>query len=569
MLSNLQITDYALIENINIEFKRGLNIITGETGAGKSILIDALGLLLGERASTDIIRKGSKKAIVEGIFNVQSNKKIESLLVDNDIDIEPELIVRREVSLKGSNRCFLNDIPVKLNLIKEAGDLLVDLHGQHEHQSLLRSETHIEVLDEFGGYSELLSEFTHKKNTLISLLSNLRDLQNKVAQLRKKRDLFLFQIKEIDTVNPEAGEDDKLEHELIILENSEQLLEKTTNAFNLLYEGDNPIYDNFGDVQNILVELKKIDNSFAEKCEEADSIMAMLNDIVEFIRDYRDRIDLEPDRLEEMRRRLNAINSLKKKFGGSLNSVLDYREKIGGEVDLADNFSDKINSLKSEIDAARIETGKAAVDLSKQRRITAGKIEKEIVEILSNLGIADAVFKVSFENERVTESTQNYLVIEEKKYKFNSNGYDVVEFLISTNLGESPKQLAKIASGGEISRVMLALKSLLAKNDKLPLLIFDEIDTGVSGRIAQMVGQAIKGLSKFHQLIAITHLPQIASLADHHYGVEKRKIGERIVSTIRELIDDERIEEIAKLLSGEKVTEAGMESAKELINSKN
>ncbi len=568
MLSTLQIKDYALIENINIEFNRGLNIITGETGAGKSILIDALGLLLGERASTEIIRKGSKKAIVEGIFNVSNNEKIKNLLEKNEIEIEPELIVRREVSLKGSNRCFLNDTPVKLNVIKDVGNLLVDLHGQHEHQSLLRTETHIEMLDEFGDYPESLEQFSRRRKTLAGLLKEFKELQERETQLREKKDLYNFQIKEIDAVAPEAGEDESLEQELRILENSEKLLEKTNLIYDMLFEGENPIYDNLVEVQNLLNELRKIDKSFDEKFEEAVSASTLVNDISEYVRDYRDRIDLEPDRLEEMRRRLNSINLLKKKFGGTLDGVLTHREKIAGEIEIAENFTEKISDLKRKIEEARKSAGETANELSKLRKSAAQKLESELLNILSDLGISDADFKVEISQTEVTEGTDNYLIIDKKKYKFNLFGCDKVEFMISTNLGESPKPLTKIASGGEISRIMLSLKSVLAKNDKLPLLIFDEIDTGVSGKIAQKVGRAIKSLSQFHQLIAITHLPQIAGLADHHYAVEKRKSGERIVSTIRELGEEEKVQEIAKLLSGDKITEAGILSAKELIDSK-
>ncbi len=568
MLSTLQIKDYALIENINIEFNRGLNIITGETGAGKSILIDALGLLLGERASTEIIRKGSKKAIVEGIFNVSNNEKIKNLLEKNEIEIEPELIVRREVSLKGSNRCFLNDTPVKLNVIKDVGNLLVDLHGQHEHQSLLRTETHIEMLDEFGDYPESLEQFSRRRKTLAGLLKEFEELQERETQLREKKDLYNFQIKEIDAVAPEAGEDESLEQELRILENSEKLLEKTNLIYDMLFEGENPIYDNLVEVQNLLNELRKIDKSFDEKFEEAVSASTLVNDISEYVRDYRDRIDLEPDRLEEMRRRLNSINLLKKKFGGTLDGVLTHREKIAGEIEIAENFTEKISDLKNKIEEARKSAGETANELSNLRKSAAQKLESELLNILSDLGISDADFKVEISQTEVTEGTDNYLIIDKKKYKFNLFGCDKVEFMISTNLGESPKPLTKIASGGEISRIMLSLKSVLAKNDKLPLLIFDEIDTGVSGKIAQKVGRAIKSLSQFHQLIAITHLPQIAGLADHHYAVEKRKSGERIVSTIRELGEEEKVQEIAKLLSGDKITEAGILSAKELIDSK-
>lgn len=565
MLSSLQIKDYALIENIHIEFGKGLNIITGETGAGKSILIGALGLLLGNRASTEVVRKGSKKSIVEGIFDVKDNAKIDKLLKENEIEKEPELIVRREVSLKGSNRCFLNDTPVTLALIKEVGDLLVDLHGQHEHQSLLRTETHIEVLDDFGDISGLLNQFREERSKLSKQISNLKYLCEKEETIKEKRELYAFQIKEIDAVNPEQGEEEKLEEELNILENSERLLELTTAIFDTLYEGEHSVYDGLVAVQQQISELAGIDKSFGEKEEECNSALAQIEDIANFVRSYKEQVNLDPDRLNEIRQRLASFNMLKKKYGGTIDKVIAHREKIGAEFDLAENFSGKIEELKAELNQQRKVCGEIAKELSAKRKVIAGEISKEVVKSLTYLGIGDAVFEVKINRTEVDNSTENYIIEGGKNYKYNSRGYDEVEFYISTNLGEDPKPLAKVASGGEVSRIMLSLKTVLAKNDKLPLLIFDEIDTGVSGRIGQKVGHTLKELASYHQIIAITHLPQIAGLADIHFIVEKEKVDSRIVSKIRKLADDDRVREVAKLLSGEEVTEASLSGARELM----
>ncbi|MGE5400022.1 MAG: DNA repair protein RecN [Ignavibacteriales bacterium] len=565
MLKSLQIQDYALIEKIFIEFGKGLNIITGETGAGKSILIDAMGLLLGERASTEIVRKGAAKSVVEGIFDVEGNQKVKAVLEENDIDFQSELIMRREVSLKGSNRCFLNDTPVTLALIKDVGNLLVDLHGQHEHQSLLRTETHIEMLDEFGNYGKFLEEYASSYHKLSSLLNQLRSLKEKEELLKEKKELYGFQIKEIDAVSPEEEEDTRLHDELKILENAERLLESTNGIYQNLYESENAVYDQLVDIRNQLQEMARIDKTFSEAEGECQSVLALINDIAEFVRSYKNKIDLEPERLEEVRERISAITMLKKKYGGSLQSVIQYRSRIGEEYSLAENFTENINSLQQEISRSREACGSAAARISKKRKETARVIESEVVKSLSYLGISNAVFKVIINQPPADKDSESYIVAEGRHYKYNPMGFDEVEFFISTNLGEDPKPLAKVASGGEISRVMLALKSILAKNDRLPLLIFDEIDTGVSGRIAQKVGQTLKSLAAFHQIISITHLPQIAGMADQHFAVVKGVHGDRVVSKISRLNDDERVREVAKLMSGEEITEASLKGAKELM----
>ena len=566
MLKSLLIKDYALIENIEVNFERGLNIITGETGAGKSILIDAMGLLLGERASTEEVRKGSDKSIVEGIFDAVGNKKIKILCDGNEIDFNDELIVRREVSLKGTNRCFLNDTPVTLNLIKEVGNLLVDLHGQHEHQSLLRTETHIEMLDSFANLESDLDEYKISYHNLTELLKELRELLEKETLLKEKKELYQFQINEIDLVSPLPDEEEKLLQELQILENSEKLLKLASDIYAALYEDENSIQDQLGSIKNKITEIERIDKSFSESHSNFESAVALLNEISSFVRNYKEKVELEPEHLEEVRERLGSIVLLKKKYGGSVKAVIDYRKKIGSEFDLAENFSQRISALQKQIDSLRKECGTKAKELSLKRKSASKKIEKEIKESLKYLGISDGQFQVKIQNETAQKDTELFIVSDGKNFRAGSNGFDEVEFFISTNLGEDPKPLVKVASGGEISRIMLALKSILAKSDRLPILIFDEIDTGVSGRIAQKVGQVLKDLALVSQIIAITHLPQIAALADIHFAVEKKKISDRIVSSIRKLDGDKQVEEVAKLMSGETITEATLNGARELMN---
>jgi len=568
MLKSLQIKDYALIENINVIFNSGLNIITGETGAGKSILIDAMSLLLGERASIEVVRKGSQKSIVEGIFDVTGNKKVINLLKENDIDYMDEMIVRREISLKGSNRCFINDTPVTLNFIKELGYLLVDLHGQHEHQSLLRKETHIEMLDEFAGLENELNEFRNFSKQLRNKLNELNELKHREKLLKEKRDLYEFQIKEIDAVDPQPGEEEELEKELNILENSEKLLQLTSEVFLELYEADESIYDKLGEIKNKITDLSKIDSSFNEKNNEILSALTLLNDVSDFLRSYKDNIDLESNKLSEIRERLTSFVMLKKKYGGSIEKVIEHRKKIGEEFHLIEGFDDKLNSLSNEIVVLRKECGDIAAKLTSKRIMVSKEIKKGVEESLKYLGINEAKFETIFNYDFSRNEDNDYIIVKGKKTKFTNRGVDKVEFHLTTNLGEDVKPLQKVASGGEVSRVMLSLKMILAKSDRLPLLIFDEIDTGVSGRIAQKVGQSLKELSKHHQIIAITHLPQIAGLADHHYFVIKQEKDNRSTTSIKKLNPEERISEVAKLLGGEIITDANLKSAKELMDIK-
>jgi DNA repair protein RecN (Recombination protein N) len=567
MLKSISIRNYAIIDAADTEFEPGLNIITGETGAGKSILIDALGLILGERASNEMIRAGSEKAVVEGAFAVASNVKIQSLLHANNLDEHDVLILRREISVKGQNRCFINDTPVNLAILKEAGDYLVDLHGQHEHQSLLRPATHIEFLDDFGGLDGLLKEYRSSYQALSALFEERRRLKEQEAVLKERRDLYEFQLKEIDAVSPQPGEEETLESELRILENSEKLHEATSRLHQMLYEGEQAVYDQLVLARNQLEDLSGIDRSFEDLRNECASAAAMISEVTKFLQQYNARIEFNPERLEQIRERLGHLSLLKKKYGGTIESILDQRERVAREFALAENFEGEIGKLDASIDEERSRCSAAAQRLSAKRRDLVPKITKSISAELSKLGIAKAEFEVRIQNRPLGEgdSTRAMVKLGRECYLAGPRGIDDVEFYLSTNVGEEPRPLTRIASGGEVSRVMLALKTILAKSERLPLLVFDEIDVGVSGRVAQAVGQSMKSLSRFHQVIAITHLPQIAGLADVHFVVEKVEDGKRAKTQLRKLELEERVEEVARLMSGAEVTDAGLAGARELM----
>ena len=569
MLKNLLIKNYALIEEISVDFSSGLTIITGETGAGKSILIDALGLLLGERASTEMIRTGAEKAIVEGLFDIKMNPRVAEILRSSENDITEELIIRRELTGKGQSRCFVNDSPVSVSLLKEIGDALVDLHGQHEHQSLIHPETHIDFLDDFGGHETTIEDYRNTYRLLSELTSKKRELQAQEAQLKAKKSLYEFQIKEIDAVNPQPGEEEHLESELKILENTEKLSELTNGIYQLLYEAENSARDSLVKARKMVEQLAEIDQSFAESVNEARSAEVIVDELSKHVQHYSSRIEFNPDRLEKIRERLGALSLLKKKYGGTIDLLIEFRSKIGDEFKFAENFEGEIAKLEKDIDALRKTCGEKANVLTTRRKESAKKFEKAILSSIGELGIPKAQFVTSIQ-QRIADSSNHMLAVKigSQLFEASTNGVDQVEFFISTNVGEDPKALVKVASGGEVSRIMLALKGALASSDKTPLLIFDEIDTGVSGRIGQAVGLGLKKLSTHHQVIAITHLPQIAGLADTHFAVEKIEANKKTSTRLRKLETEDRIREVAKLMSGAEVTEAGLKSARELMGIK-
>ena len=568
MLKSLHIKNYALVEELGVDFSSGLVILTGETGSGKSIIIDALGLILGERASSDAVRSGAEKAIVEAVFQTSGNRRLRQLMDENGLEPADELIVRREITTRGQNRCFVADSPVTLALQKQIGDLLVDLHGQHEHQSLLRVETHSAMMDDFGGLDAMVEEFRAARKKLLDIGSELAALRQKERQLAEKKEFYEFQIREIDAVNPQPGEEEKLATELKILENGEKLFAATGGLYGMLYEGEQSIRDQLVIVRNQLQDLAAIDASFADAARECASAEAVVSELARFIQAYNARVEFAPERLEELRDRLGRLALLKRKYGGTVESTIAHRSAVGEELMLAENFDEVLGRLEAELGDARAACAAVAQRLSVKRHDVGRKIDRAIVAELEKLGIKNPRFTTRITQRELGEENgdgTDSIRVGPKTLRLNARGCDDVEFYISTNLGEEEKPLAKVASGGEISRIMLALKSILAKSDRLPVLIFDEIDVGVSGRVAQAVGLSLKSLSGFHQVIAITHLPQIAGLADEHFVVLKTEKGGRTQTTIRKLSLEQQVEEVAKLMSGAEVTDAGLRGARELM----
>ncbi len=562
MLRSLYIRDYALIEELEVEFGNGLNIITGETGAGKSILLGALKLILGERASTESIRTGAKKAVVEGIFDNTNSTRINKLLEENLLEPSDQIILRRELS-GSQSRAFVNDSPTTLQVIREVASHLIDLHGQHEHQMLLRTEMHLEMLDNFGGLENLISRYKAQYDAVAGLIKQYNTLKSKERELQQQKELFGFQIEEIDQIGPQEGEEDELESENRVLEYAEKLHEVTSRLYSVLYENEDAVSDQLVLVRNDLQDLARVDATLEDSAKEAESAHIIVSELAKFLQDYNARIEFNPERLEAIRERLGELEHLKRRYGGSLDAVIAYRAEIGEKFEIANDFEGKLSELKARIGTEQQLLTDLALRLSKKRQEVAGRIEKGIVKELAQLGITNSRFEVRFD---VQPAPDGWIQSEEAgACTAFTHGMDVVEFYISTNPGEDLRPLARVASGGEISRIMLALKTILAKSERLPILVFDEIDAGISGPVASKVGKSMRDLAQYHQIIAITHLPQIAALGHVHFRVAKQVADGRTRSQIDRLTGDEQMAQVASLISGAEITDAALESARELM----
>ncbi|MEM0963536.1 MAG: DNA repair protein RecN, partial [Bacteroidota bacterium] len=537
MLRSLTIRDYALIERLEVEFDSGLNIITGETGAGKSILLGALKLLLGDRASTEALRTGAKKAVVEGVFDNAGEGRLPVLLEEHEIDPTDggDLVIRREISARGS-RAFVNDTPATLDVLREVASNTIDLHGQHEHQSLLRTETHVELLDNFGGLGGLVGRYRKAYQRVAQLASERTDLVRRENDLQKQKELYGFQIAEIEEGDLKEGESEDLAAERRVLENAEHLYEATADLYAQISESDDALYDRLVLVRNQLQDLARIDPTFDETLADVRSAEIALKEATQFLQGYNAEIEFNPERLDEIRERMQEIDTLERKYGGTVEAVLSYYAEISETYALAKDFEGAIARLDEQIAEAQERLSQAAYRLSQKRHEVAERIEAAVAVELATLGMPHARFEVRFDFQ---DDDDGWVSLPEgarqRRVTAFPAGADLVEFHLSANLGEDPKPLVKVASGGEVSRIMLALKAILAKSERLPILVFDEIDTGISGPIARRAGESMHRLAQFHQIIAITHLPQIASLGDVHFEVEKAVEDGRTRTRIRRL----------------------------------
>jgi len=563
MLFSLYIKNYALIQELAIEFKPGLTIITGETGAGKSILIGALNLVLGERANSDMVRSGTTKAIIEAVLRDVHSKKIEALLSSADIETTPELILRRELSSSGQSRCFINDTPCTATILKQAGEILIDLHGQHDHQLLLHADTHEALLDDFAGTAPEITAYKAARSILQELQQQLRTLKKEAAEIHDKTEILEFQRHEISVLDLKSGEDEAIETEITLLENAETLFSLSSSLNDLLYDSEHSIYSSLASALHTLEKLEGIDKRFEIHIEETQSAKSIIDELARFTRSYASDIDFNPGRLDSLRERQLKLQRICKKYGRTLSQLIDLQGELEAKLTLEDNLQEEVSRIEQHITLQKAELSILAGTLSAKRQNAASSLETIIQKELAQLGIPNATLIVSIGHE---EQSDGEISIDGKHFAAFSNGYDRIEFLISANIGERPKPLVKIASGGEISRIMLAMKSALAGSDKLPILVFDEIDTGISGRVAEAVGKSLKKLSSLHQIIAITHLPQIAAMADLHLQVQKSIQNDRTVTEVITLDHQSRLQAIAGLISGNQISPTSLNLATELVD---
>ena len=562
MLFSLYIKNFALIQELTVEFNPRLTIITGETGAGKSILIGALNLVLGERASSDLVRSGTTKAVIEAILKEVHSEKIESLLQAANIETASELILRRELSSGGQSRCFINDTPCTAALLKQAGEELIDLHGQHEHQLLLHADTHETLLDDYALTTEEVSAYKNTRSLLQGLQQQLRRLKKEAAAIRDKKEIIDFQLKELNSIELKSGEEESNETEITFLENAETLFTLSSTLNDLLYDGEHSLYSAITAALHAIEKLAAIDKRFDLHIEEARTAKSIVDELSRFTRSYTSGIDFNPDRLETLRERQLQLQRLCKKYGRTHTELIDLKNDLEAKSALEENLEDEVSRIEQEITLRKTELSLHAETLSNKRQNAASRLETAIQEQLAELGIPNATFIVSITHE---EHPDGEIFSDSKTYTAFPSGYDNIEFLISTNPGEKPRPLIKVASGGEISRVMLAMKSALAESAKLPILIFDEIDSGISGRVAESVGKSLRKLSRLHQIIAITHLPQIAAMGDLHLSVKKSVQQERTVTEVTPLDDENRLQAIASLISGEQISASSLTLAAELV----
>lgn len=560
MLTELRVENYAVIDSVVVEFSPGLNLLTGETGAGKSILIDALALLMGEKASSDLVRHGADKAVIAAVFDIDG-RAISEVLEANGLDPNgTDLILRREIAANGKGRVFINNQPAAVQVLKQLAPALTAIHAQNESILSFDASSRLNLLDDYASVDRIATAEAFARWSSIKM--RIAELEQGEQDRLRLLDLWTFQKKEIDDANLRHGEDQKLESEKRVLANSEKIFTAAMGAFDQLYDGENSATVALRAACKQIEEIARFDASFAELKASLDSARITVEDAGITLRDYADRIDASPERLAEVEDRLATIERLKRKYGPTLDDVIAFGEQVSRKLGEMENKDDILKQLRSDLAKAAAEYLTAARALSRQRFEAARKLEKTVETEINGLAMK-ARFKIEVSGG-------------DEQSNWTTSGFDSVQYLISANPGEPLGPVEHIASGGELSRVMLALKSVVAlgnsgsprakRSGALKTLVFDEIDTGISGRAAEAVGRKLKSLAKSNQVLCVTHLPQIASFADHHYLIEKRESAGRSRTGIHLLQGKERTEEVARMLSGAKLTEASLKNAEAMLS---
>lgn len=562
MLRELRVKRFAVIEEVTAPFAPGLNVLTGETGAGKSILIDALLLLLGARAHPDLIRSDSDSATVEAVFDLDAGGEIPGILDELGHSAEDgQLIIRRELSRSGRSRAFVNDTPATVGLLERLGDHLVEIHGQHEHQLLMEPARQLDLLDRFAGAEAARGEMATLVGQWEAARQELERLRSAERDRAQKEDLYRFQLSEIDGARLKAGEEEDLRLDRQRLQHAERLTQGLAEVTRLLYDDTESAMARAARAARLLGELAKFDPALAAAGEPLESAHAHLEDAAGQVRHLRDRLVFEPGRLEEIDGRLDALTKLKRKYGESVEAILQYRDQVAAELERLDRHDELVALQEAALASVALRAGTAALALSATREKAAGRLDGLVQRELRALGMEKAQFRVVLTRETAVPGG---LSAGSGNSRVTPRGLEAAQFLLSTNPGEELKPLSRVVSGGELSRTMLGIKVILAAADRVPTLVFDEVDAGIGGRIADVVGQKLRQTARSRQVLCVTHLPQIAAYADQHVLVTKAVTGKRTLTTVEPLSADARVAELARMLGGERITETTLKHAREL-----
>lgn len=553
MLTHIHIWNFAIVEALDIELESGLSVLTGETGAGKSILLDALGLALGDRADSSVIRHGQSRAEISVTFDTSKASAAQNWLQEHELDSENECIIRRTVSDKGPSKAFINGKPATVQQLRTLAEMLVDLHGQHEHQSLMKAEVQQQLLDDYANHSELL----YQVNTSFKNWNKLNTEYNKLSATKHEQDhrldLLRYQVNELETLNLQNGESHQLDQEYKRLSNASQLLQTTEQTLTALEESDNgSISQQLNHFTQELQQLGKTDNKLSGIAELLDGAMIQINEACSELHHYVDNLELDPERLHYLDERISSIHNLARKHQVHADELPELLERLQKELDAIENADVHLDVLQQNIQQAANDYSQAASALSKSRAKAAKVLSKKVSENMHELGMENGRFEIALNTY--------------DKETLHANGNEHIEFLVSANPGQPPKSLTKVASGGEISRISLAIQVIAAQATRIPTLIFDEVDVGIGGRVAEIVGHKLKQLAGHRQVICVTHLAQVAALGDHHLHVSKQSDSASTISQINYLDKNARVNELARMMGGIEITEHTLSHAKEMLS---
>lgn len=555
MLNDLSIKNFAIIDELHVSFNKGLNIISGETGAGKSIIIGAVNLLLGDRAASEMIRTQADAATVEALFDIAQNKTLQEKVHQMGFEAGNEIIIRRVISRTGKNKVLINGQMATLSNLAAVCESLINICGQHEHQVILNTENHIDILDEFGGCQSLRNEYEESYNQYQQIKAQQEKLEALRRSREEKTELIKFQLKEIDDVAPQIDEDNTLAEEKKVLVNVQKLTDAARHAYDLLYGEAGCVIEKLKDVQARIKEIKKIDTQFKLSEADVENSFFTLQEAALSLRDYGKNLFFDPERLAAIDDRLEMINRLKRKHGGSLESIFQKKQEMERELLLVSNVEDELNKLAQEEPAVTAGMRQRAEELSQLRAQAAGKLKDAVDKEIHALNMQHASFEIRFQRSAAGSDPAMY----------GPRGGDELEFYLTANVGEEPKALNKIASGGELSRIVLALKNVLSHAGSVGTIVFDEVDSGVGGATAEIIGRKLKEVSANHQVICITHLPQIACYGDNHLHVAKKIADGRTTTMVSKLNAEQKIEEISRMLGGVDLTEMTRRHAQEML----